>query len=68
MRKEIYSLKQAYRAWFLKLSGYLLERGFKSFNLDASMILYDKESVFVFFLIYVDDILVIGNDSALSLT
>lgn len=27
------------------------------------MILYDKEGVFVFFLIYVDDILVIGNDS-----
>lgn len=63
LKKVIHGLKQAPQVWFLKLSWCLIKWGFKCSKSDASMIIYDRDRVFVVLLIYVDDILVTDNDS-----
>lgn len=57
LNKTIYDLKQAPRAWFLKLSNRLLELGFTSSLLDSSLFIYYHYSITLFFLVYVDNII-----------
>ncbi|XP_042982037.1 uncharacterized protein LOC122311522 isoform X1 [Carya illinoinensis] len=61
LNKAIYGLKQAPRAWFSKLSTRLLELGFTQSCSDPSLFLYKYSSVTVYFLIYVDDIILTGS-------
>jgi len=62
LSKSLYGLKQAPRAWFHRLSEALLERGFVGSKVDSSLFLLHTSSVHIFFLVYVDDIIVIGNN------
>jgi hypothetical protein len=61
LQKSIYGLKQAPRAWFNKLATTLLSLGFTEYKVDYSFFLLCKSSVHLFFLIYVDDIIVTSN-------
>lgn len=61
LHKAIYGLKQSPRAWFTKLSGCLMQWEFLDSESDYSIFIYKDSSYIVIFLIYVDDILVIGN-------
>jgi hypothetical protein len=54
--KALYGLKQAPRAWFAKLSKKLCDLGFKGSKDDASLFYYNKNSIFMFILVYVDGI------------
>jgi hypothetical protein len=65
LHKAIYGLKQAPRAWFHRLSTFLLEIGFTVSLVDSSLFLYLHGDIKLFMLIYVDDIIVTGNDSHL---
>jgi hypothetical protein len=60
--KSLYGLKQAPRAWFQRLSEALLERGFVGSKVDTSLFLLHTSSVHIFLLVYVDDIIVTGNN------
>lgn len=62
LKKAIYDLKQAPKAWFLKLSGCLTDWGFRRFNSNAYMMVYNKNGDFIIFLIYVDDIKITVNN------
>lgn len=62
LNKALYGLKQAPRAWFEKLKATLLTQGFASSVADASLFIYKFRQVIVYILIYVNDILLIGND------
>ncbi|KAF5447219.1 hypothetical protein F2P56_032787, partial [Juglans regia] len=62
LHKSLYGLKQAPRAWFNRLSTALLSLGFHSSQVDPSLFTYHQDSVHVFLLVYVDDILVTSND------
>ena len=64
LHKAIYDLKQAPRAWYQELSKFLINFGFTNLVSDASLFIYSKDSVILHFLIYVDDLLVIGNHIA----
>ena len=58
LRKSLFGLKQAPRAWFEKLKNSLLQIGFENSKVDNSLfIMYTKASC-VFILIYVDDIFI----------
>lgn len=59
-------LKQTSRAQFLKLSGCSIEWGFKCSNNDTYMMISVQDGVFFVLLIYIDDILIIGNDPTFS--
>jgi hypothetical protein len=63
LHKSLYGLKQAPRAWFMRLSQALLDLGFSGLAVDTSLFHYHHNSVQVFVLIYVDDILVTSNSS-----
>ncbi|XP_041009156.1 uncharacterized mitochondrial protein AtMg00810-like [Juglans microcarpa x Juglans regia] len=65
LNKSIYSLKQAPRAWFAKLSDGLLTLGFRCSSADSSLFIFRIGSDCIYLLIYVDDILVTGSSSLL---
>jgi hypothetical protein len=64
LHKTLYGLKQAPRAWFTRLSHTLLEIGFSSSQVDPSLIVYHTNGSHIFFLVYVNDIIVTGNNEA----
>jgi hypothetical protein len=61
--KSLYGLKQAPRAWFSRLSTKLLALGFSASKADISLFLFNKGGIKIYFLIYVDDILIISSSS-----
>ena len=65
LHKAIYGLKQAPRAWFDKFSTFLLEFGFVCSFSDPSMFICTKGTNIIILLLYVDDMLVTGNNSEL---
>lgn len=64
LRKAIYGLKQVPRAWYLELVKFLLTFGFKKFVVDSSLFVYYVSRVVLYFLVYVDDIILTGNSIA----
>jgi hypothetical protein len=64
LHKAIYGLKEAPRAWFTHLSQALFDLGFHSSSVDTSLFIYYHSNVTLYLLVYVDDILLTGTDSA----
>uniref|UniRef100_A0A2N9HHN1 Reverse transcriptase Ty1/copia-type domain-containing protein n=1 Tax=Fagus sylvatica TaxID=28930 RepID=A0A2N9HHN1_FAGSY len=64
LHKALYGLKQAPRAWFSRLSNRLLQLGFHGCKSDTSLFIYRTKADTIFFLIYVDDIIVTGPNSS----
>lgn len=64
LRKSIYGLKQAPRAWNLELTNFLLTFGFRKYLADASLFVYNNKGIIVYFLVYVNDIVVTGNNNS----
>jgi hypothetical protein len=62
LHTTLYGLKQAPRAWFTHLS--LLELGFSSSQVDPSLFIYHTNGSHVFILVYIDDIIVTGNNAS----
>ena len=62
LNKSLYGLKQAPRQWNAKLTTALVEHGFEQSKLDYSLYVKQKGSVFMALLVYVDDIVITGND------
>ncbi|CAH9133229.1 unnamed protein product [Cuscuta epithymum] len=63
LRKALYGLKQAPRAWYTELSNFLIGFGFRKSRADASLFIYTSHGVVMYFLVYVDDIVLTGNDT-----
>jgi hypothetical protein len=62
LKKAIYGLKQSPRAWYAKLSSVLMLNGLKRSNADPSLFVKRSNSGIVVVLIYVDDIVITGDD------
>src|SRR3954469_19996099 len=65
LQKAIYGLKQAPRAWFQRLSSFLLRFGFVQCRADHSLFIYRSTSAIMLLLLYVDDIILTGNQPSL---
>lgn len=65
LHKAIYDLKQALRAWFDKFSSYLLGFGFVCSTKDPSLFVYQNDMSILILLLYVDDMVLTGNDKDL---
>lgn len=61
LRKAMYRLKQAPRAWYVELQTFLLASGFTNSVSDTSLFILKHGKSLVYILVYVDDILVTGN-------
>ena len=68
LKKAIYGLKQAPRAWFDKFSNFLLEFGFQCSFPDPSLFIYHQGTGVLYLLLYVDDMILTGNNEALLRT
>jgi Reverse transcriptase (RNA-dependent DNA polymerase) len=62
VHKSLYGLRQAPCMWFSKLTDVLEKYGFIQSQADYSLFTCSKESVFLEILVYVDDLIVAGND------
>ena len=62
LHKSLYGLKQASRQWFAKFSKAICSAGFKQSQVDHSLFTRQRDKSFTALLIYVDDILITGND------
>jgi len=65
LHKSLYSLKQAPRAWYNRLSEFLLSIGFQASKVDASLFILSLNGAMIYLLVYVDDILLTESNSAL---
>ncbi|XP_020695806.2 uncharacterized protein LOC110109199 [Dendrobium catenatum] len=65
LHKALYGLKQAPRQWFRKLTEFLLHFGFQFSRADPSLLVYNRTITQLYLLIYVDDLLLTGNDSSI---
>lgn len=63
LKKEPYGLKKVLRAWFDRFSHFVLSQGFNSSVADPSLFVLKKDDDLVV-LLYVDDMLVTRNSSA----
>lgn len=63
LTKALYGLKQAPKAWFDKLKGALIQKGFQTSVSDSSLFFSRVNGKLVLFLVHVDDILITGEDS-----
>nr|GEX07499.1 retrovirus-related Pol polyprotein from transposon TNT 1-94 [Tanacetum cinerariifolium] len=63
LRKSLYGLKQASRNWYKRLTSFLLSLNFEQSKSDYSLFTYQKAGVYVAILIYVDDIIIVRDNS-----
>lgn len=62
LRKSLYGSRQAPRYWFSKMSAASKKYGFKKFYAYYSLYTILSHGVFLYVLIYVDDLIVTGTD------
>ena len=62
LRKSLYGLKQSPRAWFGKFSKSMKDFGYKQSNSDHTLFLKHKKGKVTALIVYVDDMVVTGND------
>ena len=64
LTKAIYGLKQAPRAWYSALKQALAAFGFLNSKSDTSLFVFHDGSTIAYCLVYVDDLILTGNNSA----
>ena len=62
LQKAIYGLRQAPRAWYTELGSFLISIGFINSKSDTSLFLRQQHENTIYLLLYVDYIIVTGND------
>jgi hypothetical protein len=66
LQKALYGLKQSPRAWFGWFSLAMKKYGFKQSNSDHTLFLKHQGKMLIALLIYVDDMIITGNDDEIS--
>ena len=62
LERSLYDLKQASRQWNLELTKFLLSQGFCQSKSDYSLFTKVSQGLFTSVLVYVDDLLIAGDD------
>ena len=62
LRKSLYGLKQSPRAWFGKFSEVIEKFGMQKSKFDHSVFCRNSQAGIILFVVYVDDIIITGND------
>ena len=62
LKKSLYGLKQSSRAWFGRFTKSMIAFGYHQSNSNHSLFLKKQHGKITAFIIYVDDMVVTGND------
>ena len=62
LQRALYGLKQAPRAWFDKFSSTISRLGYMASHYDSTLFLCRTDKDTILLLLYVDDIIIIGDD------
>jgi hypothetical protein len=62
LKKDLYGLRQAPRAWYIDIGGYLDERRFQRSPLDSNMYVKSVGNDIIVLVIYVYDIIITGSE------
>lgn len=63
LHKSLYGLKQASCTWYIALTNFLISLGFQKSLADPSLFIYNHGNLTCYFLVYVDDIVLTGNNN-----
>ncbi|XP_066334217.1 uncharacterized mitochondrial protein AtMg00810-like [Miscanthus floridulus] len=63
LSKSLYGLKQASRAWYMRLATFLGSMGFKPTCSDSSLFVLHQGNESIYLLLYVDDIVLMGSST-----
>ncbi|GJT87623.1 retrovirus-related pol polyprotein from transposon TNT 1-94 [Tanacetum coccineum] len=66
LKKDLYGLKQAPKAWYDKLSNFLVSKGFSKCSIDSNLFITKKREDILLVQIYVDDIIFGSTNPKLS--
>ena len=66
LKRTLYDLKQAPRAWYDRLTSYLTEHGFKKGSTDTTLFIRKDKNSFIVTQIYVDDIVFGATNDSLA--
>ena len=61
----IYGLQQAPQTWYQELSTLLHYLGFVTSHTNSSLFVYSRSTALIYFLVYVDDLIITGKDPSL---
>lgn len=61
-RKALYGIKQASRVWYGKIVEFFIQRGYSITPPDSILFVRVKEGKVAIILVYVDDLIIIGDD------
>ena len=64
LQKSLYGLKQSPHTWFGKFSEVIKKFGLKKSKFDYSVFYKNSQAGIILLVVYVDDIVIIGNDIA----
>jgi hypothetical protein len=67
LKKSIFGLKQAPRAWYDKIDSLFLQLGLKHFEYDHSLYVLHTHGNTLIIVVYVDSLVIIGNNITLIL-
>ena len=65
LNRSLYGLKQAGREWGALFASFLTNWGFTRSTIDTCLFTYVKDHLILWILVYVDDCIIVDNDSAL---
>ena len=63
--RVIYGPKQALRTWYQGLRIFLISLGFVTSRANSSLLVYSPGNALLYFLVYVDDLIITGSDPSL---
>ena len=62
LRRALYSLKQAPQAWFANFNSTIFRLGYIAGHYDSSLFLRHADKCTILLLLYMDDMIIIGDD------
>src|SRR5712692_4180690 len=65
LKKSLYGLRQAPRAWYAKMDSFLLDTDFSRFHYDPNVYTKKVGNHLIIRVLYVDDLILIGSDPKL---
>ncbi|GKA79548.1 ribonuclease H-like domain-containing protein [Tanacetum coccineum] len=65
LKRSLYGLKQAHRAWFQRFASFVTRIGFQHSKTDTSLFIFHRGLDIVYLLLYVDDFILTASSTAL---